>query len=291
MHGLVSDGSPAFAPLPGARIVRLGRRVDTTRWPSVIARLCGFARKLVWTIYEASLVQTPVRYAWRELATDEVGDYALRRSSGRFSIRHRTGDVDILRKFYGYRYYEWPAEVKLALGDLGRPVNVLDLGANIGLFDVHARAQAAIGHVVCFEPDPANARVLKRARDANQCDWEVVPACASNRAGIVRFGSGHQNLSRITSDGDRDVPAVDVFGYLAGADLVKMNIEGSEWEILADPRMADAAPAWIVEYHRIRNPPGDITRLATEAFERLGYRVRVVVSHDDNGLLWAWKST
>lgn len=33
------------------------------------------------------------------------------------------------------------------------------------------------------------------------------------------------------------VAAADVLPYLADTDLVKMDIEGGEWEILADPRL------------------------------------------------------
>ena len=45
-------------------------------------------------------------------------------------------------------------------------------------------------------------------------------------------------------------PRVDVFPYLAAADLVKIDIEGSEWEILADARFAGiAARVLVLEYH------------------------------------------
>jgi FkbM family methyltransferase len=168
-------------------------------------------------------------------------------------------------------------------------VNVLDLGANIGLFDVHARGSLPIGHVATFEPDPNNAAVLERARDANGGSWEIVRACASNQAGTTTFQSGHHNLSRIGNDGDTTVPVVDVFPYLANADLVKMNIEGAEWDILQDERLAANTSAWIVEYHRINNPEGEISALVEEMFAHAGFTTRIVMRHNENGLVWAWK--
>ncbi|MGI8713976.1 MAG: FkbM family methyltransferase [Solirubrobacteraceae bacterium] len=246
-------------------------------------------KKLVWTACEARLVGSPWRYAFRELVRPELADYSLRHGAGRISLRHQSGDIDIFRKFYVYGYYDWPPEVIAGLRQLGRPLNVLDLGANIGLFGVHTRAHLPIARVVSFEPDPANADVLDHVLAANGGDWENIRACAANHDGTAMFKSGAHNFSRIASEGDAAVPTVDVFPYVAGADLVKMNIEGSEWEILEDPRLKDTAAAWIVEYHRIRNPGSDITSLAQRSFERCGYRTRVATAHGGNGLLWAWK--
>ena len=168
-------------------------------------------------------------------------------------------------------------------------MNVLDLGANIGFFEVHAREQLSLGSVVGFEPDPANGDVWERVRAANGATWELVRACAANRDGIVMFKTGHHNFSRIDSGGGTAVRTVDVFPEIAKADLVKMNIEGSEWAILEDPRLTEVSPIWIVEYHRISNPEGDIHQLARRLFERCGYTTRLSAKTNGNGLLWAWK--
>jgi len=235
-------------------------------------------------------MKTPLRYAARELTTHKRADYALRNGGGRLTVRHRSGDIDILRKFYAYGYYDLPDEVATPLRSLGRPVNVLDLGANIGLFEVFTRDRLTIGDVVCFEPDPANGAVLGRTRNANGADWEIVKACASNRDGHARFNTGRKNFSRIGDSGDIDIATVDVFPYIARADLVKMNIEGSEWDVLEDPRLADTSVKWIVEYHHIASPDPDIHTLSRKLFERAGYTVRLAAKTRDNGLFWAWKA-
>lgn len=277
------------ATAPRGLTVRLGQRIAAARFPRRLGPLRSAAKKLAWTACEARLVRTPFKYAYRELVRPQAGDYELRDSGVRFAIRHRTGDVDIFRKFYGYGYYEWPFEVTAKLRQLGRPINTLDLGANIGFFEVHACEQLPIGRVVGFEPDPANGAVLERVRAANGASWEIVKACASNRGGWAIFRSNAHNFSRIDRDGDYAVPMVDVFPYVAQADLVKMNIEGSEWEILQDPRLRSTDAVWIVEYHRIRNPEPDITSLARTLFERSGFVTKGAVSHQGNGLIWAWK--
>jgi FkbM family methyltransferase len=273
-----------------ALTVQVGRRLTSTPLPKPLATVRDAGKKAAWTAFEARQVTTPFRYAYRELLRPKTADYTLRTGGARFSVRHRSGDIDIFRKFYAYRYYEWPTMVTTRLRALGRPINVVDLGSNIGFFQVHTRTQIAVGDVVCFEPDPANSELLEHVRDINGGSWQVIRACASNQDGTALFKTGHHNFSRIESDGDLEVPVQDVFACLAGADLVKMNIEGSEWDILEDPRLAANASIWIVEYHRMRNPDSDITALVRRLFEAAGFETHLAMSVEDNGLLWAWKS-
>jgi FkbM family methyltransferase len=277
-------------PPRAALTVELGRRLTSAPLPKPLAALRSASKKVAWTAFEARLVTTPLRYAYRELIRPSTADYTLRNGGVRFSVRHRSGDIDIFRKFYAYRYYEWPAAVTARLRALGRPLSVVDLGANIGFFQVHARSQMPIGQAICFEPEPSNAGVLEHVRDLNVGGWQIIRACASNTEGTVRFRTGGHNFSRIESDGDLEVPALDVFPIVADADLVKMNIEGSEWEILEDPRLAESSAVWIVEYHRMRNPDPDIVSLVRRQFERAGFETHLAMSVEDNGLLWAWKA-
>ena len=239
-------------------IVRLGRRVSSAKCPKPLDPLRSVSKRFAWTAIEACLSSYPSAIRGPRATPPYRCRLRLRRREAKIRLRHRSGDVDIFRKFYVYRYYDWPPEVARHLGGLGRPVNVVDLGANIGLFDVHVSETFETGHVVAFEPDPANADVLEHVRDSNAAHWEVIRACASNHDGMAKFQSGGKNFSSIQPTGDLSVPTVDVFPHVAAADLVKMNIEGSEWEILRDERFAKTSAIWIVEYHRIRNPPGDI---------------------------------
>jgi FkbM family methyltransferase len=292
------DSSPGSAPRPfGADwsadplpSVRFGRRIALAPWPRRLEGLRTVTKKLAWTAVEARQVDAPVRYALRQLLTHRRAAYGLRGGGSRFVVRHRSGDIEIFRKFYTYGYYSLPEEVAARLRSLERPVNVLDLGANIGFFEIFTRDRLPIGRVVCLEPDPYNAAVLQQARAANEADWEIIKACASNQDGSAQFNTGSKNLSRISSDGDITIATKDVFPLVAGADLVKMNIEGSEWDVMRDPRLASTSVSWIVEYHRIANPDPDIHGMARKLFEDAGYTVRQAQEGDNNGLLWAWKA-
>ena len=288
-HHKLAGEAPRL-PVPVSRVAKLGRRVMGIRLPQPLERSRSVARKLAWTAVEARTVRSPFRYAFRELVRPTVAEYQLRTSDRRIVLRHRSGDIDIFHKFYAYGFYDWPTEVIARLKGLDRPVNVVDLGANIAFFDVHASEELDIASVVAVEPDPNNAAMVERVRQANGFDWEIIRACASNRDHVVTFRSGFHNLSRIDAEGDREIPAIDVFPMVAGADLVKMNIEGAEWDVLEDARLAATSCVWIVEYHRIANPEPRITELARRLLQEAGYTTRVVMNHDENGLLWAWKA-
>lgn len=102
------------------------------------------------------------------------------------------------------------------------------------------------------------------------------------------FKTGHHDVSHIDSGGTA-VWTVDVFPEIAQSDLVKTNIEGSEWAILEDPRLTEVSPIGIVEERRMSNPEGDIYELARSLFERCRYTTRLSAKITGNGLLWAWK--
>jgi hypothetical protein len=88
------------------------------------------------------------------------------------------------------------------------------------------------------------------------------------------------------------VPAVDVFEHLADADLVKLDIQGSEWAILADPRLvAIPARAIVLEYHPRLAPSAAPHEDAVRLLRSAGFRTSsaVVDEHAGEGTIWAWR--
>lgn len=139
---------------------------------------------------------------------------------------------------------------------------MVDLGANIGLYGALARTREPDASIVSFEPDPANLILLRACLQMNAAlgEWQLVPACAAARDGAVRFSALGDPGSRVTDEpaapGVVQVEARDVFPFLEGVDLLKVDIEGSEWELLADERFG--VPSVVVlEYHPSGCPDGD----------------------------------
>ena len=245
----------------------------------------------------ARTVRESLRFAARELAGSRaLACYRVRESGLPIFVRHGTPDVFTLDQAFYQRHFDPPAEVDARLRSRD-PLRILDLGANIGLFAIAMLGRYRHARVTAFEPDPQNAAVLERVIAANggAARCSLVRACAAASNGRVRFSAGEFGVSHAAGEGEPatgEVESRDAFPHLAEADLAKIDIEGSEWELLADPRFAMLPTAALhLEFHP-RNAPGpDPATAAVDAVERAGY-AHAPVRHtaEGAGMLWAWKS-
>jgi FkbM family methyltransferase len=270
------------------------RRLSTIRPFSTVLHQPRIER-VVAVFLRSGTVRERVRFVLRELPQRPVlARYALARSGLPVFVRHATPDIVTLDEVFYQETYAFPDVVTARLRTLGRPPRVLDLGANIGLFGVFVLGELPGAHVTAVEADPANVSVLRRCAAANsgRGDWEVVEAAASNREGTLSFAAGEYSLSHVAGpdESGRPVRAVDAVSSLARADLVKMDIEGGEWAILADPRLEAAAPpALVLEYHPRFCPEPDPRAAALRALDRIGLETRPFDERDGHGMIWAWR--
>ena len=219
--------------------------------------------------------------------------YRLRSSGRPIYLRHNTADPLVLAEVFYTRHYDLPDPVARFLGGLGRPPEIVDLGANIGLFGVLMLDRFPGARITAFEPDRSNAEIHRRAMAENDRagNWRLVQAAASNRDGRVSFRSGEYSRSRIeVADGNDEVDAVDIFPYLDRADLAKIDIEGGEWPILGDQRFAALrTPVLVLEYHADLCPRHDPRAAAFAAVTEAGYKTLATWEFPGQGMLWAWK--
>jgi FkbM family methyltransferase len=178
--------------------------------------------------------------------------------------------------------------------DLRPGMTVVDVGANIGLFDLWVLRSFPDAHITAVEPDPWNLELLRRCVSVNDRTghWQIVEAAASTKNGTVPFRAGGVSLSRIEEDGGETmrVPAVDIFPHLERADLIKIDIEGGEWPILCDPRFLQLKPAALVlEFHPYMCPFADPGEAALQIVRDAGLEARRGVAYGPGqGMLWAW---
>jgi FkbM family methyltransferase len=243
-------------------------------------------------------------FAVRETHADKISAdasvYTLRDSGLRVALRHGSSDVWVLEEIFDRRCYALPEPACTILSGLGRPPQILDLGGHIGLFGLYMLGLCPEADITSVEPDPQNLRLLDTCIGLNgrKDRWSVVRACAGVADGQANFVScepsygdfARSHVAALSGPQQLLVPVRDVFALVAGVDLLKMDIEGSEWEILQDPRLAEVGPAAVVlEYHPYRCPEADAlscaTKLLTEAGYVLGPHAR---SADGEGILWAW---
>jgi FkbM family methyltransferase len=263
------------AALPWLRRVLTSRRIEP----------------VVATVLRASPVRRLGAFLARELRRPATpARYRLRGSGAIVFIRHRTPDVAALGEVFYERQYEPPEPVAAMLDDLHAPPRIVDLGANVGLFGVFAMSRFPSAQLTAVEPDPANLDVLARTMEANGWNWRVVRAAATNADGEVAFATGRFTTSRIEPGGEL-VAAIDAFSLLDHADLAKIDIEGGEWAILGDPRLATLGPtAIVIEYHPYLCPEDDVFGYASARLTSSGYHVVPSLQFDvGHGLLWAWR--
>lgn len=116
---------------------------------------------------------------------------------------------------------------------------VFDVGAHTGYYTVLASLLAgATGQVRAFEPDPRNARFLRRHVRINRCANTVVEeAAVAAHTGRYPFGGGSgSGTGRLLEDGPLDVRTVALDDYCEQQalrpTLLKVDVEGAEAQVL-----------------------------------------------------------
>lgn len=249
---------------------------------------------LVSACLRGRLVRESARFALREMrGSQAICVYRVRSSGLYVQIAHGTPDVLTLDQAFYQHVYEPPGEVLLRLGTLGRPLRALDLGANIGLWGLWLHGRLQVEHVTAVEPDLENATKHLRQIALNRLEgsWELMRAAATCSDQRVVFTVGRATTGRIVEQaqpGTAEVEGLDVFSMLDGVDLLKIDIEGAEWPILADERLSELqVPVVMLEYHPYGAPAGAPADAARSALEGVGYKTTSMHgAPDGTGIVW-----
>lgn len=193
-------------------------------------------------------------------------------------------DYGVATDVFHKRCYDSPR----ALGVTPRAI--VDLGANVGYSILHWLHTWPASHVVAFEPHPAHIAAIKENLAINgllsHVDLRAV--AVGTHGGTVRL-SDRGSSSSIVSTGDGfSVPLVDLYESVTPpVDILKVDIEGAEYELLDDPRLAQLAPrAIVIEWHG----EGGFERIRPRLVQ-LGYSViKTADGPYQTGLLWAYRA-
>jgi FkbM family methyltransferase len=250
------------------------------------------ARQVIQTGRAARALQPAGRFVVNQRRRATVDEYRLRGTEAAVYLRRRTRDVDILAEIFTARSYEPPTPVQPLLRG---PLRILDLGANVGLFGLYALQRWLGSTLESFEPDPENYALLERTA-ASHARWRIHKAAVSNDAEPIRFAIGQYAEGRAAIEEDHAIPVLcaDVFTFTSSQrfDLIKMDIEGGEWPILTDARLAQLpVRVLVMEWHEHRCPHASPRAYAGDLLAAAGF---VHQWHEpgrfaSNGLLWAWR--
>ena len=234
-----------------------------------------------------------VRYlVWR--ATKLPTAPVFRLATGeRLSVRRApAADLDTAYEVFVSEVYRSPRPI--ARESVRR---VVDLGANVGFSVAYFLRQFPHAHVDAFEPHPEHLRLLRAnlARNGTSARVTVHAAAAGTRAGEA-FLTDAETVSSVSARGGAGSLPVRVEDFYeavgkAPIDLLKMDIEGGEYELLADPRF-DALPARsiVLEWHKSAAHP-DGRRWCERRFAQAGFECVPIEDpvRTENGFLWGYR--
>jgi FkbM family methyltransferase len=142
---------------------------------------------------------------------------------------------------------------------------IVDLGANVGYSVLYFARRFPESHIVAWEPHPEHVRQLKANVAANKLERRVsiCPAAAGAQNG-AKWLIDRGTSSCVVDEFRPDSVRIDVRDWLqdAGADpidLLKMDVEGGEYDLLFDDRFARLSVSnLVVECHsNQQRPRGD----------------------------------
>lgn len=144
---------------------------------------------------------------------------------------------------------------------------VLDCGSNIGMSILYFKHIYPQARVTGFEPDPFIWQYLQRNMAVNRMeDVQLIQAAVGARVGTLTFASDGKYSGFLETDATvpppagwarHQVPCVRLQDYLnEPVDFLKMNIEGAEYDTLADTgaRLRQVKEL-VLEYHHLPGLP------------------------------------
>lgn len=162
----------------------------------------------------------------------------------------------------------------------GKPVRILDCGANVGVSCLYFYRNFPDARITAFEPDPEIFACLKENLAASGCreiellqqavwsaDTKLKFYCEGADSGRIEPGVGGKSI---------EVAAVRLRNFLdAPVDFLKLDIEGAETEVMRDiaPLLGNVRNLF-VEYHSFagqKQTLGEMMQLLVDA----GFRVHV----------------
>ena len=140
---------------------------------------------------------------------------------------------------------------------------ILDCGGNIGMAVLYFKSVYPKAQIISFEPDPVIFPYLNENVEHNGLtDVTLVQNAVASREGSMTFHSDGKYGSCLAEYGspaatggcnEFQVPCIRLRNYLTGpVDFLKMNIEGAEWEVLADSEdRLHQVREMVIEYHHL----------------------------------------
>lgn len=185
------------------------------------------------------------------------------------------------------------------------PLDILDIGGNVGYFGLFAMSSFPKARVYSFEPIPYNYREMKKCKEqygfenwnlyhlAVSDSFEPLTLYASIEDGFCLMATTvpsdymkHKyEIKSTTINGIFDKTKLDKF------DLVKIDCEGSEYHILYSwiNTEFDRIDRLVIETHPNMDKAGYNHHDLLNYLETYGWKLNSIIKREGTGYIWAWK--
>lgn len=202
---------------------------------------------------------------------------------GRLSI-HYSNEIDVFNDVVDL----W-LDDEYGVKHINGPVNrIVDVGANIGLFSIHAKVHYPCAILHAYEPNPRLSKTLEEnlAQFSRITIFNEGVASASTKANFLEQNTSRLGRTEITADGAIDLAGIEtVIDRIEGQiDLLKLDCEGAEWDILLNTSAFRHVKNIRMEYHKVGSddPVAKLKSFAAEA----GFQLTRLRQNNGFGIAW-----
>ena len=202
-------------------------------------------------------------------------------------------DESVAAEIFKLREYRMAEDF---ISNLSLPI--FDVGAHAGFFTLYARALNSEIPIIALEPEPQNFKTLENNVKANDLKKVTLIKGAlakeSGKRELVLSEDNHNHKLK-TSSKEKKIITVQGFDFAyfkklapSGFGLIKMDIEGGEYEVFASFKPGDFAniEAIVMEYHDL---PNHNHKEIEQILRENGFGVQTFPSKFDKtmGFFWA----
>lgn len=214
---------------------------------------------------------------WRLGLTKNEIWVTLQTSKARIALRRGTHDAHIAREIFAEGQYDFP-------GLIARRASVrciIDVGANVGYSITHFATCYPHAFIYAYEPIQEHVEQIRKHIDQNRLGNRVLvhasAAGVRNSRSWIRVDGAGSTLVDEGGTGRQWVEIIDWYDSLPKGeiDLIKIDIEGGEFDLLADPRFAKLATKTdliALEWH-VRSGVSNPRAWCSTRFQECGFNI------------------
>lgn len=171
---------------------------------------------------------------------------------------------------------------------------IVDVGANVGFFSMAARNFFPDASITAFEPNKDLEKYLRQNLGALNVDIHIQAVGRINTRVSLHLQGNDSIMTSVVEDSHSDIEQVafdDIANKLNPTiDLLKLDCEGSEWEILKDVQSMQKVRFLVMEYH-LHSRPGSTIDDMKQLLDDCGFNIHTLREDIGFGFIMAYNKS